>query len=443
MSRFKKQKHIINKYMSVIQNKLGEADFYITGDIVDDIDEYFDGDITPQKILDSLDLVGNIQNLNIHFNSCGGSIIAGNFIKNCIEKYKKDNNVKVIGYISCAISMATGISLVCDHIKIYKNATYMIHKPSSSVWGDANDMRKKADTLDVFENSLVINYLDRFNAGEEKLRELLDNETWLTAQEVVDYGLADELIEPLQMTNSAKGFKIGNVLFESQKITNKLRELNTEIEIEIEKEQDKEENTMKYDESLLNDYGISEESYEAFESILDFMQIVNIKHESEIEKAKNDIKNEMLTDAEKDTNLTEDEIKSIFGEDFETTDKEVIKQELIQNAIRGKRITSDMEKSILDIEKINAENKKMKKDVIDNALENCSKAMGPENYDETMWRKVLNGMNYTDICNTSKSWANKAKEVLNAGVKVSQQKEKVINNTHITQFINGKKRGNK
>lgn len=72
----------------------------------------------------------------------------------------------------------------------------MIHNPWTMAVGNANELRKQADDLDQIAKASIATYLakagDKLDEGT--LKELLDNETWLTAQEAVDYGLADEVI---------------------------------------------------------------------------------------------------------------------------------------------------------------------------------------------------------------------------------------------------------
>lgn len=74
----------------------------------------------------------------------------------------------------------------------------MIHNPWTMAIGNASELRKQADDLDKITESSIQTYLD--TAGdkldEATLRQLMDDETWLTAKEAVGYGLATEVIEP-------------------------------------------------------------------------------------------------------------------------------------------------------------------------------------------------------------------------------------------------------
>lgn len=72
----------------------------------------------------------------------------------------------------------------------------MIHNPWTWAQGNAQELRKQADDLDKICEASKQTYLDK--AGDkldpDTLQELLNAETWLTAKEAYDYGLADEVV---------------------------------------------------------------------------------------------------------------------------------------------------------------------------------------------------------------------------------------------------------
>ena len=74
----------------------------------------------------------------------------------------------------------------------------MVHNPWVMAIGNASELRKQADDLDQITKSSVQTYLAKAGdkLDEKTLTQLMDDETWLTAQEAVDYGLADEVMEP-------------------------------------------------------------------------------------------------------------------------------------------------------------------------------------------------------------------------------------------------------
>lgn len=127
----------------------------------------------------------------------------------------KQNKAKVNIYIDAlAASIASVIAMSGDAIFMPSNSMMMIHNPYTIAVGNANELRKAADDLDQITKASVASYLAK--AGDkldkDSLKELMDNETWLTADEAVNYGLADEVLEPNQAVASldnpfAKKFK--------------------------------------------------------------------------------------------------------------------------------------------------------------------------------------------------------------------------------------------
>ena len=177
--------------------KIGEV--YIYGDIASW--KWDDTDVTAASFKDDLDALGDIEVLNIYVNSYGGSLFQGLAIHNQIKRHP----AKTIAYVDgVAASAASIIVAAADVVKMPANTTQMIHWLWMLVIGNANDMRKAAEDLDRLGASLLESYTAK--AGdklpEDKLREFLDNETWLTAQECLDYGLCDELLEAREIAAS-------------------------------------------------------------------------------------------------------------------------------------------------------------------------------------------------------------------------------------------------
>ncbi len=401
----------INKYMNVVKNNKKSADLMIMGDIVDY--EWFEEDVTPQKILNELEGLGEIKELNLFVNSGGGSVEAGLAIQHILVDYKAKNNVKIIGTVSFACSIATAILMACDTIKMHKNALFMIHPASCQAEGTAEDMRKQADVLEVVTNALIQGYLPRFKGSEEELAQAVASETWYTAEEAIKWGFADELIEPLQMAGSAKGYTINNVLFERKEIVDKIKKV---IETKNESEG---KQKMQYSDVLLEQYGITEETFETFENVADFMQVINAKFDAMLE--------EKLEETKKALESQFDEAVIVTAEEVVELGEAVKKEDLLNLAKRGVLFTAELESSYDNHEKIVAENQKMRGKVIDNALKSCVRAMGAKDYNENLWRRTLNSMPYDDILVMVNSWDNVAKGLLKAGVKVSEQEQEFEN----------------
>ena len=166
---------------------------YIDGEIV--TDEYEDSDTSAAGFRDALKSFGDVKNINLHINSPGGSVFEGIAIYNMLKQNSAHINVYVDGL---AASIASVIAMSGDAIFMPSNSMMMIHNPWTMAIGNANQLRKQADNLDQITKSSVQTYLAKAGdkLDEQTLKQLMDDETWLTAQEAVDYGLADEVMEP-------------------------------------------------------------------------------------------------------------------------------------------------------------------------------------------------------------------------------------------------------
>lgn len=185
------------------------AEIDIDGDIV--TDEWYDSDTSAAGFRDLLKEIGAVDTIELHINSDGGDVFEGVAIYNML----KQNSAKVNVYIDgLAASIASVIAMAGDAIFMPKNTMLMIHNPWTVAMGNANELRKTADSLDKMTNSIVSAYLDKANEklNEDTVKSLMDEETWLTANEALDYGLADEILEPVEAVagltgNYAKLFK--------------------------------------------------------------------------------------------------------------------------------------------------------------------------------------------------------------------------------------------
>lgn len=175
------------------------ADVFIYGDIMSY--QWDETDTSASSFKQDLDALGDISTINLHINSPGGSVFEGIAIHNMLKRHKANINVYVDGL---AASIASVIAMAGDTVYMPKNAMMMIHNPWTLAYGNAAEFRKIADDLDRIGNSSKQSYLQK--AGDkltdEKLQEMLDAETWLSADEAYEYGLCDVVEEANQMAAS-------------------------------------------------------------------------------------------------------------------------------------------------------------------------------------------------------------------------------------------------
>jgi len=174
----------------------GIGELYIYGEIVSD--KWDDTDTTAASFKKDLDALGDIKTLNIFINSPGGSVFQGQTIYSILMRVTAYKNAYVDGL---AASIASLIPMAADKVFMPMNATMMIHNPWIFTMGNAEELRKDADVLDKISVGMLAAYMAKIKdkTSEEKLKELLDDETWLSAQDAFDYGFVDELIEEKQI----------------------------------------------------------------------------------------------------------------------------------------------------------------------------------------------------------------------------------------------------
>jgi ATP-dependent protease ClpP protease subunit len=119
---------------------------------------------------------------------------------------------------SSAYSIASYIAMAGERVVMAKNAMMMIHNPWTMAFGDAAQLRKVADVLDKYRDSIVDAYTDKSQKDRKKMLAILDAETWYTAQEAVAEGFASEVgdIDASQAPAFAKAMYTGKPNGEKQ-----------------------------------------------------------------------------------------------------------------------------------------------------------------------------------------------------------------------------------
>lgn len=190
-----------NKFweMKMSADGSNSADIFIYGDIVSY--RWDESDTSASSFKEDLDNLGDVSTINLYINSPGGSVFEGIAIHNMLKRHKAKVNVYVD---ALAASIASVIAMAGDTIIMPKNSMLMIHNPWTFTWGNAAELRKAADDLDRIGNSSKQTYLQKAGdkLSEEKLQEMLDAETWLSADEAFEYGLCDVVEEANQMAAS-------------------------------------------------------------------------------------------------------------------------------------------------------------------------------------------------------------------------------------------------
>lgn len=127
----------------------------------------------------------------LRINSPGGDVFDGIAMFNDILAHKGKVRVEVVGV---AASIASVIAMAGAEIAIASNAFFMVHNAWTIAWGNRHDMRDTADVLEQIDEAIARTYVGRAKSGIRAVREMMDDETWLSADAAIDKGFADKLL---------------------------------------------------------------------------------------------------------------------------------------------------------------------------------------------------------------------------------------------------------
>lgn len=238
-----------NKFWSFKASSDNTGELYLYGEIASST--WWGDEVTPKQFKADLDALGDISELNIYINSPGGDVFAGQTIYSMLKRHEAKKTVYIDGL---AASIASVIAMAGDKVIMPKNAMMMIHHVTSGGWGTAEYHRKLADAIDQVEQTLYTVYEEKTGLTKDEIIPMLDAETWLTAEEAVGKGFADEIEESKKLAACIDG---GFLMLNTQKIdlsrfknAPKIEEFQSETE---EKQPETEENEPKEPENPQNE----------------------------------------------------------------------------------------------------------------------------------------------------------------------------------------------
>lgn len=130
--------------------------------------------------------------LDVYLSSDGGSVMEGLTVYHQLARYPGEVTVRVDGR---ALSIGSVIALAGSRLVMPRSALMMIHSPWIVTLGNSAELRKTADDLDVMAGTMRGIYARKSRLSPERITEMMDAETWLSADEARALGLADE-VEP-------------------------------------------------------------------------------------------------------------------------------------------------------------------------------------------------------------------------------------------------------
>jgi len=152
-------------------------------------------DVTAQELMNQINAIENVDVIEAHINSYGGEVFEGVAIYNWLKAHGARVETVVD---SVAASIASLIFLAGEKRTVYDTSMVMVHMPTGVSIGDANQMRKDAETLDKIDEA-TLRRAYRSAVGDklsdDEIDELMKNETWLDSDEAIEYGFATDRVE--------------------------------------------------------------------------------------------------------------------------------------------------------------------------------------------------------------------------------------------------------
>ena len=216
-----------DKYLQFVQAGEDTTDLYIYGDIRKGsiIEKIFGiDDETREDAFDFKEKLASVTtpNLRVRINSNGGSVQEGLAIYNLLRDCGKNVETVCDGFAASAASI-----IYCAGSKRVqpRTALLMIHNAWSDPGpGNAQYFRKFADDLEKVTQPSVEAYKTVCNISEEEIKQLMDAETWITADEALKWGFTTEVKEPDAQQSVGPDYMF-NLVQKTKKLEEKIVEL--------------------------------------------------------------------------------------------------------------------------------------------------------------------------------------------------------------------------
>jgi len=150
-----------------------------------------------EDFINKIEDFGKIDVLNLGLLSPGGLIVEGMAIFDFLVRLQNQGIIVNTRAIGAVASMASVILMAPANfdgkITMSANAHIMIHNPFVGLEGDAEELRKMADDLDMFKGQIIRAYMNQTHLPEKKLSEFMKDAKRFTAEESLEFGFIDEI----------------------------------------------------------------------------------------------------------------------------------------------------------------------------------------------------------------------------------------------------------
>ena len=206
------------RFYQLINVSEDSATLYIYGDITSI--KWFENDVC---VYDLAKEIGELNGkaLTVRINSYGGEVAEGLAIYNLLKSYAGEVTTICDGF---ACSAASVVFMAGAKRIMPRSSLLMIHNAWTRASGDADDLRKAADDLEKITQPSVEIYTSVSNLDADEIKAMMDAETWIDADEALDYGFATEISEEAAMQSLEDGI-LAKTVFKNKQLEKRIKEL--------------------------------------------------------------------------------------------------------------------------------------------------------------------------------------------------------------------------
>ena len=186
----------------------------------------FEEGISSQSFHDALQ-DHNGADVTLMLDSPGGVVSDGLSIYNALMQYSGKVTVHID---TMAASIASVIACAADHVVMNSNAQFMIHKAWTVAMGNSTDFRGLIEQLDSLDGMIADVYVERTGAEKAELLEMMEKESYLSAEDAFAMGFADEInyIKKERKSEKAKAFAMAPCV-----IANKAKAISLKMRLSL------------------------------------------------------------------------------------------------------------------------------------------------------------------------------------------------------------------
>lgn len=146
--------------------------------------------VTPNDLSEALNNA-NGEDITLEINSPGGYVDAGSEMYTALKKYSGNITAQIVGQ---ACSAASWIALAADKVEMSPTAQLMIHRASTRVDGNSDDIASALQSLNSLDAAFVDLYSKRSGMDKQDVYRMMCKTTWMNAKEAVNNGFADAIM---------------------------------------------------------------------------------------------------------------------------------------------------------------------------------------------------------------------------------------------------------